>query len=166
MLAAHFADADWIINQKAGFMSDPSLAHSRYFLRTSVRKTEQTLARRRLPVTAGKIVSDQMFSFWLALYVPHHFMLIAGTPLLAFPFKPATENRASIHRKLEDVKNFRNRMNHCEPLCFRGNTIDCTYAIHIRTTVYDLLDWIDPDLRSYFQTIDTMTQKIAAIMRI
>lgn len=166
VLATHFADADWIINQKAGFMSDPSLARSRFFLRTSVRKTEQTLARRGLPVTAGKIVSDQMFGFWLALYVPHHFMLIAGTPLLAFPLKPATENRASIHRKLEDVKNFRNRMNHCEPLCFRGNTIDCTYAIHIRTTLYDLLDWIDPDLRSYFQTIDTTTQKIASIMRI
>jgi hypothetical protein len=166
VLATHFADPDWIINQKNGFMRDPSLASSHFFLRSSVQKTENNLRRRSIPITAGKVLSDQMFGFWLAFFVSHHYTLVGGQPIYAFPNKPSAENRASIHQKLEDVKNFRNRVNHCEPLCFHGNTIDCTRALAIRATLYDLIRWINPDLESYFQSIDAITTRTTQIMRI
>jgi hypothetical protein len=54
VLAAHFSDPDWIIKQTTGFMSDPSLSPSHYFLRTCVQKTEYNLIRKSIPVTAGK----------------------------------------------------------------------------------------------------------------
>lgn len=166
VLATHFADPDWIINQKNGFMHHPSLASSHYFLRSSVQKTENNLRRRAIPITAGKIISDQMFGFWLAFFVPHHYALISGRSIYVFHHKPTTENRASIHQKLDDIKNFRNRMNHCEPLCFNGNTIDCTQALAVRAILYDLIQWIDPGLGAYFQSIDTISTKTSQIMRI
>lgn len=166
VLANHFSDTNWIITQKNGFMSNASLASSRFFLKTSVQKTETNLTRRRIPVTPGKIISDQAFGFWLAFFIPHHYTLVSGQPIYVFPHKPATETRASIHNKLEIVKNFRNRMNHCEPLCFNGNTIDCSEALAVRSVLYNLLDWIDPDLRAYFETIDTVTTKCNRIIRI
>ncbi|HEV3411688.1 MAG TPA: hypothetical protein VG101_04375, partial [Puia sp.] len=159
VLTTHFSDPDWIVNQKRGFMSDSSLAPSHFFLRTCVQKTESNLIRKNIPITAGKIISDQTFGFWVAFFLPHHYTLVSGQSLHVFPHKPAIDNRATIHRKLEDVKNFRNRMNHCEPLCFSGNNIDCTYAMAIRGVLYDLITWIEPDLVPYFQSIDTTDAK-------
>lgn len=166
LLTAHFADQDWIINQKNGFMHHNSLRSSQYFLRSCVQKTENHLTRRGIPITAGKIISDQMFGFWLSFFVPHHYALVGGQPIYVFSNKPATESRATIHNKLEAIKNFRNRMNHCEPLCFNGNTIDCTYALTIKAMLYDLIRWIDPDLESYFLSIDTVNSKCKQIMAI
>ncbi len=166
VLASHFADPDWIINQKNGFMQHGSLASSNYFLRTSILKTENNLRRRSVPITAGKIISDQMFGFWIAFFVPHHYLLVGGQPIYVFPHKPATENRASIHQKLEGIKTFRNRMNHCEPLCFNGNMIDCTQALAVRAMLYDLIQWIDPALENYFKSIDAVTAKATQVMQV
>lgn len=166
LLVSNFSDAEWIIRQKTGFMSDSTLNRSHFFLRTCVVKTERQLVSKGIPVTSGKIIADQTFGFWVSFFLPHHYSLVSGSPIHCFPFKPATENRASIHSKLEEIKNFRNRVNHCEPLCFSGGTIDCSYALRIRSVVYDLLRWIDPDLPKFFGQFDgipTMCQRIASI---
>jgi hypothetical protein len=78
-------------------MHHHSLGASRYFLRTSVHKTETNLHNRGIPVTAGKILSDQMLGFWLAFFIPHHYTLVGGQPIYAFSNKPATESRVSLH---------------------------------------------------------------------
>lgn len=165
-MAVHFADADWIINQKSGFMSDRSLSHSHYFLKSSIRKTEVSLARRSIPITSGKIISDQNFGFWLAFFLPHHYTLVGGQPIYIFPNKPAIEDRASLYAKLDDIRNFRNRVNHCEPICFHGHAIDCTEAIEIRTKLYNLIQWIDPQLVTFLQSMDNTQSKIDQIMNI
>jgi hypothetical protein len=89
VLATHFADPDWIINQKTGFMRHPSLASSHYFLKTSIQKSENSLIRKGIPIKAGKIISDQTFGFWLAFFVPYNYALVAGQPIYVFPHKPA-----------------------------------------------------------------------------
>ncbi len=104
VLSAHFTDSDWIISQKNGFMRDNSLKNSHYFLKTSVQKTESKLQRRDIPITSGKIISDQTFGFWLAFFLPHHYSLVGGQPIHIFPHKPANENRASINHKLDTIK--------------------------------------------------------------
>lgn len=166
VLAAHFADPDWIINQKTGFMRDGSLRNSHYFLKTCVQKTETKLARRAIPATSGKIIADQTLGFWLAFFLRHHYALVGGQPIHVFPHKPVTENRASIYDKLDEIKNFRNRVNHCEPLCFVGHTIDCSYALGIRTAIYRLLEWIDPELVPFFESIDNIQNKANQVMNI
>jgi hypothetical protein len=166
ILSAHFTDPDWIINQKNGFMRDSTLRNSHYFLKTCVQKTETKLTRRGIPITSGKIISDQTFGFWLAFFLSHHYSLVGGQPIHIFSNKPITENRASIYDKLDDIKSFRNRVNHCEPLCFNGHSIDCTLALDIRTKIYHLVTWIDPQLVPFFESIDNIQSKINQIMTI
>ncbi len=166
VLSTHFADANWIITQKAGFMGHSSLSRSGYFLRNCVQKTEDKLARRAIIVTSGKIISDQTFGFWLAFFLSHHYSLIEGKPIHVFAHKPATQNRASIYNKLDDIKNFRNRVNHCEPLCFNEHNIDCSWALDIRKKLYDLIGWIDPEMVTFFESLDNIQSKITRIMSI
>jgi hypothetical protein len=158
-LTAHFTDPDWIINQKTGFMRDNSLRTSHFFLKNCVQKTETKLLRRTIPITSGKIISDQTFGFWIAFFLSHHYSLVNGQPIHIFVNKPTSENRASIYNKLDDIKNFRNRVNHCEPLCFTGHSIDCTIALDIRTKLYNLIEWIDPNLVPFFKSIDNIENK-------
>jgi hypothetical protein len=165
-LSTHFGDVDWIINQKTGFMRDPSLRNSHFFLRTSVQKSESQLQRRSVPITSGKIISDQTFGFWIAFFLPHHYALVGGQPIHVFANKPPLEDRARIYRKLDEIRGFRNRVNHCEPLCFIGNNINCSEAVDIRTKLYELVEWIDPNLRAFFNDMDNIPSKINQIMGI
>ncbi|MDD2983497.1 MAG: hypothetical protein PHQ74_08915 [Crocinitomicaceae bacterium] len=166
VLASHFKDSDWIITQKTGFMRDNSLRNSHFFLRTCVQKSETKLTRRGIPVTNGKIIPDQTFGFWLAFFLSHHYSLVTGQSIHIFPHKPASENRASIYDKLNEIKNFRNRVNHCEPLCFTAHNIDCSCALDIRDKLYDLVKWIDPNLVSFFESVDNIQSKTNQIMNI
>lgn len=165
-LANYFADTDWLINQKFGFMNSTTLEQSNYFLKRSVQKSENKLIRRGISITSGKIISDQTFGFWIALYLPHHYRLIEGEPIQIFVNKPASEDRSRIYAKLKDIRDFRNRTNHCEPLCFVGHNIDCSKAIEIRIKLYQLIRWIEPELISFFEDIDNIQNKANALMRI
>jgi hypothetical protein len=166
VLSTHFNDPDWIINEKTGFMRDHSLRNSHYFLKSCVQKTEMKLQRRAIPITSGKILSDQTFGFWLAFFLPHHYSLVRGQPIHIFQNKPAIENRASIYGKLDKIKDFRNRVNHCEPICFVGNDVDCNDALFIRTAIYKLIEWMEPNLIPFFENIDNIPRKAAQIMQI
>lgn len=164
-LSNYFADPDWIINQKAGFMHHTTLRRSHYFLRSCVQKTENKLATRHIPITSGKIISDQTFGFWLAFFLSHHYALVGGEPIHIFAYKPASEDRASIYSKLDEVRSFRNRVNHCEPICFLAHNIDCSEALAIRTKLYDLVRWINPELVPFFEQVDNIQNKINQIMK-
>ena len=165
-LADHFQDPDWIINQKNGFMNDNSLGQSNFFLRRCILKTESKLNRRTLPITSGKVISDQTFGFWIALFLRHHYSLIGGQVIHIFINKPPNEDRASIYSKLKDIRNFRNRVSHCEPLCFIHNNINCSEVQNIHSTLYNLLEWIDPELVPLFNKMDNTQNKINSLMRI
>ncbi|KAA2244803.1 hypothetical protein F0L74_02225 [Chitinophaga agrisoli] len=165
VLSGYFSDPDWIINQNDGFMRDLSL-NPQFFLKNAILKTESKLTRRSIPITSGKIISDQTLGFWVAFFLAHHYSLVGGRPIHIFPGKPAIENRASIHAKLDAIQGFRNRVSHCEPLCFVGHNIDCSAISAIRTTLYNLIGWIDPQLIPFFEKIDTVQRRINQIMAI
>lgn len=165
-LSPYFGDIDWIINQKSGFMRHHSLRYSHFFLKTCVQKSEDKLNRRLIPITSGKIISDQTFGFWLAFFLPHHYSLVGGQPIHIFEHKPPIEDRASIYSKLDEIRSFRNRVNHCEPICFSGHNIDCSEAVEIRTKLYNLIEWIDPKLIPFFEKVDNIQSKVNNIMRI
>lgn len=165
-LSVHFADTDWIINQKNIFMRHNSLSSSHFYLRTSVIKTELSLTRKGIPITSGKIISDQNFGFWIAFFLPHHYSLVGGQPIHIFPNKPSIEDRASLYSKLDDIRSFRNRVNHCEPICFNGNHINCHDAIDIRNKLYNLIEWINPDLVPFFKSLDNTQSKIDKVLSI
>jgi hypothetical protein len=165
-LTSYFADTDWIINQKNRFMRDSSLRNSGFFLRNSILKSENKLISRNISITSGKIISEQTFGFWIAFFLAHHYRLIGGEPIKIFRHKPASENRARLYSKLDEIRKFRNRVNHCEPLCFTGSTINCSVALDIQKKIYELIGWIEPQMVPFFNKIDNVQNKINKLMSI
>ena len=47
-----------------------------------------------------------------------------------------------------------------------GNNIDCSETLNIRTKLYDLLNWIEPELVPFFENIDNVQKKIDNLMNI
>lgn len=165
-LGSHFNDHNWIINQKNGFMSHESLKESKFFILNQVQKTEYRFRKKGIPITNGKIVSEQNFGFWLAFFLPHHHKLLEGQLIHIFSNKPNSANRATIYGKLDRIREFRNRVNHCEPLCFHGNRIDCMEAIEVLEDIYDLLSWIGNDIIPFIKKFDGIEGKINQINNI
>lgn len=162
-ISSHFANPNWIITEKNRFMNDPSLVRSKYFLRKSVQKAENTINRKGGTITAGKVIAEQSFGFWTSLFDTHHYRLIGGVIIHCFPNKPSTMNRSLINQKLNRIREFRNRVYHNEPICFNGNAIDFLNATLIKQEMYELLEWMDTDLIDYVDYFNGIDKKINAV---
>jgi hypothetical protein len=147
-------------------MNDHSLHTSRFFLKNSIISAEKTIRRKGGLVTAGKVVAEQSFGFWTSLFDTHHYRLIGGIVIHSFSNKPSEINRSAISLKLNRIREFRNRVYHNEPICFNGNRIDFTYAENIKNEIYEMLNWIDADLRDYVEYFDAIENKISIAKQI
>lgn len=159
-ITSHFTNPNWIISEKYGFMSDNSLATSRFYLRNSVNKAERTIRRKRGTISSGKVIAEQSFGFWTSLFETHHYRLIGGVVIHCFPNKPNNVNRSIISQKLNKIREFRNRVYHNEPICFSGHNIDFNVAENIRDQIFEILSWIDSDLSTYTEYFDGISSKI------
>lgn len=159
-VSSHFSNPNWIVSEKTGFMSHPTLAPSRYFLKMSIQKAENTIRRKGSAVSSGKVIAEQSLGFWTSLFDTHHYRLIGGSPIHAFPNKPAYANRNLINQKLNKIREFRNRIYHNEPICFNNINIDFTEAHDIKSDIYELLNWIDADLPDYVEYFNGIQSKI------
>lgn len=162
-VSSHFTNPNWIITEKTGFMSNPSLRSSRFFLKNSVTKAERGITRKGGIITSGKVIAEQSFGFWTSLFDTHHYRLIGGVVIHCFPLKPAHINRNALSQKLNRIREFRNRIYHNEPVCFIGNNIDLTNARNIKREIYELLEWIDADLTEYVEYFNGIDAKINMI---
>lgn len=168
-LTSLFSDPNWIINQKAGFMIDPLLTYTNKktgkvetnrFLFNSVRNAEQKLIRKGIGVTSGKIISEQTFGFWTDLFENHHYKILKGRPIKMFKNLPSGYGRTEVSSELTKVRQFRNRINHNEPICFIGAAIDFSNTLAVYTSISNLLSWINPELNTWIKGFDKVTQTI------
>ncbi len=169
VLTSYFKDPDWIINQKAGFMSDPSLRYiykrtgiqkTNDFLKSEINKAELRLQKTRTPITSGKIIAEQTLGFWTDLFEVHHYRLLKGKPIQIFRSLPAGYGRKEVIDELDKVRRFRNRINHNEPICFNGNNIDFTETLEVHKSITNLLTWIDPEIMNLISDIDKVKKTI------
>ncbi|MEQ6118637.1 hypothetical protein [Reichenbachiella sp. MALMAid0571] len=165
-ITAHFANPNWIINEKHGFMDDSSLTPSRYYLRNSVNKAERTIRRKGGVISSGKVIAEQSFGFWTSLFEPHHYRLIGGVTIRCFPNKPNGVNRSIISQKLNRIREFRNRVYHNEPICFNGSNIDFGKVENIRDEIFEMLAWVDSDLSTYAEYFNGIKTKIDQVNNI
>lgn len=161
-LNIYFEDKDWIINQKSGFMNHSSLK-PKFWIKTQILKAEKAAHG---IVTADKVISEQTLGFWTCLFEPKHYKLIGGNVIHCFPNKPSAINRVYIAAALKDVRTFRNRVYHNEAICFKELSIDFTHAKYIKTIIYNLLEWIDADLKDYVNQFDTIDKAIEQALAI
>ncbi|WP_129583022.1 hypothetical protein [Flavobacterium cyanobacteriorum] len=145
----YFDNYDWIISEKDGFMSSPTLKPSKFFMKRCVIMAETSLSRKKVKLTSGKIIAEQSFGFWTSLFDVHHYKLIGGSVMHSFTNKPSHVNRSIISQRLNRIREFRNRIYHNEPICFNGNLIDFASAIDIKAEIYNVLEWMDSDLKIY-----------------
>lgn len=160
-ISSAFTNPDWIIIEKTGFMNDPTLSKSNFFLKNSVLNAERSIIRTGRAVTAGKIIAEQSFGFWTSLFEPHHYRLIRGVVIHGFPNKPTYVNRSILSQKLIRIREFRNRIYHNEPICFNHSVFDFAQATEVKQDIYELLEWIDVDLPAYVQMYGTIDRKIS-----
>lgn len=165
-LSAYFENSNWIIVEKMGFMNDTTLRRSGYYLKSQVQKAERKIRQRRSTITTGKVIAEQSLGFWTTLFEPHHYRLVGGSVISCFPNKPTTINRSAISVKLQNIRDFRNRVYHNEPICFSGNNIDFNKAENIKKNISDLLVWIDVDAKKYMDRFDSIDRRIATGKRI
>lgn len=161
-LSAFYKDDAWIINQKSGFMSDASLAPY-YGLKTQVINAEKNT---RGTITAGKIVSEQTFGFWTSFFDRRHYRLIRGNVIHCFPNKPSLKNKDDIANMLRNIRELRNRIYHNEAICFNNITIDFAHAKKVKAEIFELLEWMDADLRIYVKKFDDVDSKITYALTI
>jgi hypothetical protein len=155
----YFSNPEWIIIEKDGFMNDLSLEKSGYYLKNCVINAENKMLRKGIIVSSGKVLTEQSFGFWVSFFEPAHYRLIGGSAIHSFPYKPSNVNRKAIFSLLSKVRDFRNRIYHNEPVCFNGIDVDFSYAGEIRNILFDILGWMEPDIKKYAQHFDNIDKK-------
>ncbi len=158
----HFSDSNWLVNQKAGFMSDSRLtyilnsgtARTNDFLKRSVEDAEKKIVKRHKQMTHGNIIAELTFGFWTEFFEPTHYALLKGVPIQAFPHLPPSVRRNNLYTALNEIRRFRNRIYHNEPICFHYIACDRREAVKIRRMIFEMLGWLSFDLPAWIGTID------------
>jgi hypothetical protein len=175
ILIAHFTDPDWIINQKTGFMADPTLRfiykrtgqqRTNDFLIREVLKAEKRLRKAGIAITSGKVLAEQTLGFWTDLFEVHHYKLLKGKPIQIFKTIPSGYGRKEICDELNKIRHFRNHINYNEPICFSGNVIDFSNAIDVYNSIRNILTWIDPELLKLIKELDNVIKTIKIAQKI
>ncbi len=175
ILENYFNDSDWIINQKGGFMNDPSLTYRQKqtgkkitndFLKNEVLKIEKKLRSRGIAITSGKIIAEQTFGFWTDLFAVHHYRLLKGKPIQIFTALPPNTNRNNIFGKLTKIRKFRNRIYHYEPICFSSSQIDFKETVEVYQHLIQLFTWLDPQLIGVITSLDKVQHTIQQAQKI
>lgn len=170
-LASHFSDVQWLINQKTGFMSDPSLTHIvkktgkvtvNDFLKKEVERSERTLIGKKRNVTAGRVIAELNLGFWNSLYETHHYALLKGVPCQIFKSLPTGYGRKEVNNAIQEIRTLRNRVSHNEPLCFSNKVYDMTYAKEMYSKIKDFLSWINPEIINSLkkESLDSVCKEI------
>lgn len=100
------------------------------------------------------------------MFEVHHYRLLRGKPIQIFHSLPAGQGRKEINEALDNVRRFRNRINHNEPICFNGNTIDFAETLEVHASRNNLLAWIDPEILKLISDIDKVEKTIEKATRI
>lgn len=165
-ISDYFSDPDWLRTEKDGFISDPSLAKGNYFLYDSVEKAEKKARRERYDQPSiGKLIAECTLGFWTSFFDPHHYRLLEGRPLLVFKDRPSSIGRHDIKGRLDEIRGFRNRLYHNEPICFsrkkrKRYRFDLRRPERVRNELCKLLHWMDPELKTYVAYFDNTQEKI------
>lgn len=169
-LITHFNDPEWLKNQRSGFMSDPSLNYinnqgrqaSNDYLKKSVQKI---INNNRGGTTQGLIISDLTFGFWTELFEKTHFQILQGRPLQIFRYLPSGMNRNQINKKLNGIRQFRNRISHHEAIIFdKDRNGQRIFSLSEAKTIYrdiqDLFSWLSLDFNAWTGKIDNVAFEI------
>ena len=96
---------------------------------------KHNLQKNSVTVTDGKIISELNFGFWVNLFQrPYQDHLRIKELKLIFPYMPSKAtmlvNREEVYKKLDHIRNFRNRIFHYEKVINKDHFSDILNEIH------------------------------------
>lgn len=117
----YFNDANWIINQaRPGGLLEREASE--------ILRVQHTYTNRGV-YNNDKMVASFTFGFWTCLFTRRNYRVGGKTLLQIFPNKTHGLKQTDIYKQLNDIREFRNRIAHHEPICFNiTRDIDTTYA--------------------------------------
>lgn len=139
-MTQRFARADWWhhpnVHLHAAMTDQLTIAES---------KAQDNAKRRRRPRVAGDVVAELSFGFWsgfLGRGGPQQYETRYWQPFLHRAFPSYSGPRGPLHRQLENVRLFRNRVAHHEPIFNRHLQAD-------HQTILRLAGYLHPDIQIY-----------------
>jgi len=129
----HFNDENWIINQEYNNFFHPE--------RKVVSVEYDKLVAVNL-YRPDKLMSALTFGIWTEMFSGYCFGKGNQTLLKIFPHRTKGVNQKYIHKELKEIKNFRNKIAHHEPVCFEKNIVSANYAENILTKILTLFAFL------------------------
>ncbi len=118
--------------------------------RSKIQKAREDLLKNGKPVTAAGIIAEQNFGFWTALFNRRlEQILWPKISRAAFPGLPKhMRTRNIIAGRLNEVRQFRNRVFHHEPIWYIQNLREK------HTNILELIAWVNPAMAEFTVAID------------
>jgi len=110
---SYFLDKDWILHQyDCGLFREPQML--------SIAKAKKKLNTFKF-YSPDNLVAELAFGFWINMFSSHCFKNGDQTLLKIFPNRYKDINQKLIYKELDEIRDFRNRIAHHEPICFNIN---------------------------------------------
>lgn len=123
---------------------------------TRIVKTARDKLRTRGPVTSGGMTAELNFGFWVNMLLPRHEPVFWPNLSAAFPDLPPAVTYAALYTRCDDVREFRNRIFHHEPIMHRNITKEYSQ-------IMELIGWLSPDkakwIKPYSRVMTVARQK-------
>ena len=117
-------------------------------LADQVKIAKSKISKNKQKLGCDKIVSELTFGFWTALFNKQYAKLFWRPLMFAFKeLEKEQKHRDKIAYKLNQVRKFRNRIFHYEPICNDLLALKANY-----NNIIDILNWLDKNLVSWTLT--------------
>lgn len=168
-LSNYLNNKHWIINP-----SDPTV--SAIFSKDYLRNEVNTLKKKGC-VTCNELIASVTFGFWIDFFWHptnkyqkqnqkngncfYVYKALNGEPIKIFGKLPKGYNSRYIHQRLSEIRNFRNRLYHNEPIIISNKVLDFKTCEKIHDDILEILKLLDEDLLNFIKPLDNVTSYIA-----
>ncbi|WP_244888652.1 hypothetical protein [Pseudorhodobacter antarcticus] len=96
-------------------------------------------------VTSGRMTAELNFGFWVKMLLPRHEAVFWPNFHANFSHLPAAVSYERLYKRCDDVREFRNRIFHHEPILHRNITAEYSQ-------IMELIKWFSPDKATWIKT--------------
>ena len=153
--SSHFNDADWIYHQlqNGGMLErSPQRQDTLNDITDMVSKGKYT---------PDKVVASVSFGFWTYMFTKVPFRLGNQSILQIFPARQTGLGQKAIFKELQQIKMFRNRIAHHEPICFDATgRKSMVYAQANYALILKYLTFLGYDKNHLFFGLDVLPESV------
>lgn len=116
--------------------------------------------------TNDRVVSGVSFGFWPYLFTKKPYKLGGQNLLQIFPNRSKGVNQRKVYNDLQEIKNFRNRIAHHEPICFNASgDLDLSGASNQFNLLNTYISYLGYSRADLCQDMDIMPDQVITKMK-